>query len=221
MPVPTDGAASFAQIQTTILTPSCATAKCHVGPVPQGQLALTADVSYDNLVGVKPTNPNAIADGIKRVMVGKPDSSLLYHKLVFPPGHHARDYGNPMPTGTAGLSNGQLEFVRQWIAAGAPRAGVVANATLLADKAPQTTPPFAPLVAPASGTGFQLKVDQFDVSPNFERELFNFRKVGNTSDVYVSRQAGPDGGGVPRPEESAQCDSAQPGAASKRCYALG
>ena len=186
-PVPTEGAASFAQIQTTILTPSCATANCHVGPVPQGQLALTADVSYDNLVGVRPTNPNAIADGIKRVMVGKPDSSLLYHKLVFPPGHHARDYGNPMPTGTAGMSNGQLEFVRQWIAAGAPRTGVVANATLLADKAPQTTPPFAPLVAPASGTGFQLKVDQFDVSPNFERELFNFRKVGNTSDVYVSR----------------------------------
>ena len=30
-PSPTEGAASFAQIQTTILTPSCATANCHVG----------------------------------------------------------------------------------------------------------------------------------------------------------------------------------------------
>ena len=186
-PAPIDGAASFAQIQTTILTPSCATANCHVGAGAQAQMALTADVAYDNLVGVKPTNPNALADGFKRVMIGKPDSSLLYHKLVFPPGHHVRDYGNPMPTGTAGLSNGQLEFVRQWIAAGAPRTGIVANATLLSDKALQTTQPFVALAAPPAGTGYQLKVDQFDVSANFERELFNYRKVGNTSDIYVSR----------------------------------
>ena len=186
-PAPVDGAASFAQIQTTILTPSCATANCHVGAAAPAGLALTADVAYDNLVGVKPINPNALADGFRRVMIGKPDSSLLYHKLVFPPGHHSRDYGNPMPTGSAGLSNGQLEFVRQWIAAGAPRTGVVASATLLADKVLQTTQPFQPLVAPAAGTGFQLKVDQFDVAAYFERELFNYRKVGNTSDIYVSR----------------------------------
>ena len=186
-PPPVEGAASFAQLQTTILTPSCATANCHVGVGSQGGLALTADVAYDNLVGMKPVNPNALSDGLKRVMAGKPDSSLLYHKLVFPPGHHARDYGNPMPSGTAGLSNGQLEFVRQWIAAGAPRTGVVANASLLADKVLQTVSAFVPLVAPAPGTGFQLKVDPFDVAAKFERELFDYRKVGNTSDVYVSR----------------------------------
>ena len=186
-PTPVVGAASFAQIQTTILTPSCATSNCHVGTGAQGGLALTADVAYENLVGVKPVNPNAITDGLKRVMVGKPDSSLLYHKLVFPTGHHAHDYGNPMPTGTSGLSVGQLEFVRQWIAAGAPKTGEVANATLLVDKAPQTTQPFEPLPVPAAGTGFQLKVDRFDVGANFERELFNYRKVGNTADVYVSR----------------------------------
>lgn len=186
-PTPTEGAASFAQIQTTILTPSCATASCHVGSTSQGGLALTPDVAYDNLVGVKPTNPNALADGLRRVMVGKPDSSLLYHKLVFPPGHHARDYGNPMPTGTAGLSVGQLEFVRQWIAAGAPRTGVVASAALLADRSAQLSPPFVPLAAPVAGTGYQLKVDSFDVSANFERELFNYRKVGNPADIYVNR----------------------------------
>ena len=186
-PAPVDGAASFAQIQTTILTPTCATANCHVGSGAQAGLVLTADVAYENLVGVRPTNPNAVGDGLKRVMIGKPDSSLLYHKLVFPTGHHAHDYGNPMPTGTAGLSVGQLEFVRQWIAAGAPKTGVVASATLLADKGLQTTQPFQPLAAPAVGAGFQLKVDRFDVAANFERELFNYRKVGNTADVYVSR----------------------------------
>lgn len=186
-PSPMEGAASFALIQTSILTPSCATANCHVGAGAQAGLALTADVAYDQLVGVKPTTPNALADGLRRVMVGKPDSSLLYHKLVFPPGHHARDYGNPMPSGTAGVTVGQLEFVRQWIAAGAPRTGVVASAALLADKSAQSSPPFVPLALPAAGTGYQLRVDPFDVSANFERELFNYRRVGNSADIYVNR----------------------------------
>ena len=186
-PSPMEGAASFALIQATILTPSCATANCHVGAGAQAGLALTADVAYDQLVGVKPTTPNALADGLRRVMVGKPDSSLLYHKLVFPPGHHARDYGNPMPSGTAGVTVGQLEFVRQWIAAGAPRTGVVASAALLADKSAQSSPPFVPLALPAAGTGYQLRVDPFDVSANFERELFNYRRVGNSADIYVNR----------------------------------
>ena len=44
-----------------------------------------------------------------------------------------------------------------------------------------------PLAAPAAGTGYQLKVDPFDVSANFERELFNYRKVGNSADIYVNR----------------------------------
>lgn len=189
VPTPTASIASFAQIQTTILTPSCATANCHVGTTPQAGLDLSDanGGAYDRLVGVAPVNPNAINDGLKRVMAGKPDSSLLYHKLVFPPGHHAHDYGNPMPTGTGGLSVGQLEYVRQWIAAGAPRTGVVADVALLANKVSQATQPFVPLAPPAAGTGVQLKVDQFDVNANFERELFTYRKIGNTAEMYVSR----------------------------------
>ena len=186
-PAPVEGAPSFSQIQTTILAQSCATVGCHVGANAAGGLALSADVAYENLVGIKPMNAAASSDGLRRVMAGKPDSSLLYHKLVFPPGHHARDYGNPMPAGTPGVSVGQLEFVRQWIVAGAPKTGIVANAALLLDRAAQTGQPFEPLLAPPVGTGFQLKVDRFDVVPNFERELFNYRKVGNTADIYVSR----------------------------------
>lgn len=189
VPTPTASVASFAQIQTNILTPSCATANCHVGAAAQAQLDLSDanGGAYDRLVGVMPVNPNAVNDGLKRVMVGKPDSSLLFHKLVFPPGHHAHDYGNPMPTGTGGLSVGQLEFVRQWIAAGAPRTGVVADAALLANRVSQITQPFAPLAVPPAGTGIQLKVDQFDVSANFEREVFTYRKLGNTGEMFVSR----------------------------------
>ncbi|MEO6525860.1 MAG: hypothetical protein ABIP93_04490 [Gemmatimonadaceae bacterium] len=186
-PGPSTADGSFAQLQRQVLTPSCATAGCHVGPAAQAQLALTADVAYEQLVGVAVSNPNAQRDGLRRVMVGKPDSSLLFHKLVFPAGHHASDYGNPMPTGTAGVSAGQLEFVRQWIEKGAPKLGTVVDASLLANQSRQVGIPFAPLVAPTSGSGIQLKVEPFDVTSNFERELFTYRVIGNAEPMYVNR----------------------------------
>ena len=179
--------ASFAQIQASVLTTSCATSGCHLGSSPQGQLSLSADVAYEQLVGISPANPAARADGLKRVRPGLPDSSLLYHKLITVAGHHAHDYGNPMPSGTAGLSVGVVEYIRQWIAAGAPKTGVVADGSLLIDRTPQAVMPFQPLVAPLAGSGIQLKVDRFDVVHDFERELFTYRKVGNADPLYVSR----------------------------------
>ncbi|MBA3658883.1 MAG: hypothetical protein H0W67_04735 [Gemmatimonadales bacterium] len=184
---PTTSAATFARVQTDVFTPSCATVGCHVGSAASGGLDLSAAVAYEQLIGVVPTNPNAKADGLKRVVAFKPDSSLLYHKLIFPAGHHASDYGNVMPTGTGGLTVGQVEYVRQWIAAGAPKTGTVADPILLADRTAQTALPFAPLIAPAPGAGIQLKVERFDVVPNFERELFTYRKLGNTAEMFVSR----------------------------------
>src|SRR4051812_47179723 len=181
------GNVGFDQFQAQVLTPSCATSGCHVSPNPQGGLNLSEGAAYLNLLNISPNNATATNDGLKRVMPGKPDSSLLYHKLVFAPGHHAHDYGNVMPVGTGGVSNGQLEWVRQWIVAGAPRNTAVADASLLADKAVQTAAPFAPLAAPLAGEGYQLKVDKFDVAGAFERELFVYRKVGNTQDAFVNR----------------------------------
>ncbi len=187
VPEPSAGQGTFAQLQRQILTPSCATASCHVGPAAQGQLVLTDDVAYEQLVGVMPSNASARRDGLRRVTPGKPDSSLLLHKLIVPAGHHASDYGAPMPVGTAGLSVGQVEYVRQWIERGAPKTGVVADALLLADATRQVVLPFAPLAPPAIGAGIQLKVEPFDVSRNFERELFTYRVLGNTEPVYVNR----------------------------------
>jgi hypothetical protein len=178
---------TFAQIQRQILTPSCATAGCHVGSTAQGQLVLSADVAYEQLVGVAPSNPSALRDGLRRVTAGKPDSSLLFHKLITPPGHHTADYGNPMPSGTAGLSVGQVEYVRQWIEKGAPKTGTVADASLLADRSRQVSLPFEPLAAPAAGSGIQLRVEPFDVSSSFERELFTYRTLTNGQPIYVNR----------------------------------
>jgi hypothetical protein len=178
---------SFARIQSSILAAQCV--GCHTAgqaAATQSGLALDAGVAYDNLVGAAPANLLAREDGLLRVKPFRPDSSLLYHKLSWVPGHHARDYGMPMPAGsTTGLSEGQLEYVRRWIEAGAPRTGDVVDTALLADRTPQRVPPFAPLPAPA--VGVQLRVDSFPVRGRFERELFLYRKLDNSADVYVNR----------------------------------
>ena len=54
----------------------------------------------------------------------------------------------------------------------------MASAALLADKSAQVSPPFVRLAAPLVDTGYQLKADAFHVSANFERELCDYRKVG-------------------------------------------
>jgi hypothetical protein len=178
---------SFALLQARVLTPQCA--GCHAAGTPtatQSGLVLDAARAYSALVGAQAANANARRDGLLRVAPGKPDSSLLYHKLVWTPGHHAADYGNPMPLGTtAGISAGELEFVRRWIAAGAPRDGAVAPAALLDDRTAQALPPFAPPERPARGV--QLAVDSFSVAPAFERELFVLRPLGNAQEVFVDR----------------------------------
>jgi hypothetical protein len=153
-----------------------------------GNLVLAPDVAYDNLVNAAPTNLAAQRDGLKRVAPGSPESSLLFQKLVLSlAATHSGEYGNTMPVGSAPLTQGQVDFIRQWIQAGAPRTGVVADTTLLANKTLQPGTAFTPLVAPPAGQGFQVKADSFGVRANFERELFVYRPLGNAADIYVNR----------------------------------
>lgn len=184
-PVP-DG--TFARIQRTILDPQCVS--CHrtgTSFARQSQLVLSSDSSYEQLVGANPVQIVAKADGMLRVKPFRSDSSLLFHKLAWVPGHHSRDYGTLMPMGTTqGLTTGQLEYIRRWIEAGAPRSGNVVDTAVLADSRLQTAT-FTPLPAPAAGTGLQLAVDSFAVAPTAERELFVYRSLGNAAEVYVSR----------------------------------
>lgn len=185
--------ASFDLLQQRVLTPSCATSGCHASEkdpsFAQHGLVLAEGVAYQNLVGVDPKNSDAKADGLKRVKAFASLESLLYHKLSPSASHHSgKLYGNPMPLGGSPLSNGQIEFIRRWIDAGAPRTGSVsiADPTLLDDKTVATTT-YEPLPVPAAGTGLQMAVAPFDIQPNFERELFTRQMVGNASDMYVNR----------------------------------
>jgi Copper type II ascorbate-dependent monooxygenase, C-terminal domain len=191
-PTPT---ASFALLQQKILTTSCATQGCHASEKDasfnQHGLVLTDGVAYQNLVGVAPKNSSALTDGLKRVTAFNSLQSLLYHKLSpDAASHHAgKQYGNPMPLGSNLLSAGQVEFVRRWIEAGAPKEGNVADPALLDDKTPitSTSTTFTPLDKPAIGAGYQLTTGQFDVAPNFERELFIRRDINNPVETYVNR----------------------------------
>lgn len=178
---------TFARIQRDILDKSCVS--CHRAGdanARQSQLVLTGDSAYAQMVGVASLQQFARADGFPRVKPYRADSSLLYHKLSWVPGHHSRDYGQLMPMGTTkGVTAGQLEYVRRWIEAGAPRVGHVVDTAVLADVRLQSAS-FTPLAAPTAA-GLQLKVDSFAVSPGSERELFVYRRVGNATDLYVTR----------------------------------
>jgi len=179
--------ASFAHLESRLFTPSCATSGCHDRGTAAAGLDLTAGRAHAALVGVTPTTPGARSAGMLRVRAGDPEGSLLYHKLAVGDGHHAGDYGNPMPLGADPITVGQLEFVRRWIAAGAPRAGAVADTALMADRTAQLGTVFEPLAAPPAGAGLQLRIDRFGVAPNFERELFVFRRLGNPEPLHVTR----------------------------------
>ena len=187
---------SFGLIQDRILTPTCATSGCHAattdGTYIQHGLVLEKSVAYANLLGVVPLNTLSKADGHLRVKAYKSLESLLYHKLNWDLSHHGgKQYGTPMPLGGTALTLGQIEFVRRWIEAGAPKTGEVADAKLLDDKTPSVTSTndFVAMQTPQQEglVGFQLKVDKFTIQPNFEREIFVRRNVGNTTEIYVNR----------------------------------
>ena len=104
---------SFHDLQANVLTKSCAVSGCHVAAsaASAGGLSLEGEAAWANLVGATPSMLSAKQDGLKRVRPGRPDSSLLYLKLIAPSPQSGKDYGNTMPSGGALLSAGQLEFI--------------------------------------------------------------------------------------------------------------
>lgn len=183
---------SFDLIQDRIFTKSCAVPGCHFsendGSFAQHGLILAKGKAYSNLFEIDPKNSEARKDGLKLVKAFNSQQSLLFHKLNTDNSHHSgKNYGSTMPLGNEPLFQGQIEFIRRWIEAGAPDKGVVADAKLLDDTTPSNTVLFEALAAPAAGTGYQMKLDKFEVASNFERELFVRKPLGNTETAYVNR----------------------------------
>ena len=86
--------------------------------------------------------------------------SYLWEKINAPDKDHFYadhpQYGEIMPLGMDFLTNGQLEFIRQWIVAGAPETGVVADSLLLQDSVRFVDALFEPLQPPEVGVQYHI-----------------------------------------------------------------
>lgn len=182
---------TFNVIQSEILDKSCATSGCHFSDKDpsfiQHGLLLKGGVSYDNLINKTPGNITAQESGLKRVIPFDFQNSLLYQKLLFETNHKSeKNFGSIMPLGNDMLFKGQVEYIRRWIEAGAPKTGIVADIALLEDKTPSLAK-FEPLSPPKSGEGFQMGLAPFEIYANFEREIFIRKQLLNKESVYVNK----------------------------------
>ncbi len=183
---------SFEIIQEAILNTSCAISGCHASSADpsfaQHGLVLTPGKSYANLVGATPKNSAAPALGMKLVRPRDLDNSFLLHKIACESGHHATsaNFGATMPMGGNFLTKGQVAFIKEWIAKGASATDGTVSESLLKDSS-ACQPSIVPLEVPAAGSGFQMKIDPFEIAPNFEREIFIRKNTPNTQPVFVNR----------------------------------
>ncbi|HUP87943.1 MAG TPA: hypothetical protein VM100_01190 [Longimicrobiales bacterium] len=186
-PTITTPTSTWERILATTIQPSCLEG-CHASgqkDATESGLVLNSNVAYQNLVGINTKNAAAKTHGMLRVKPGDPDASFFYWKLLFlasPAGH---DYGAGMPLGRPPLTNGEIDYIRRWIIAGAPAAGEVVDTAVLRDKTRLNVENFTALAPPP--VGYQLHIDAFNISPKFEREIFVYSKVGNNTDVFVNR----------------------------------
>lgn len=182
--------ASFDVIQDQIFTTTCAVSGCHAstsdGTYAQHGLVLAKGQAYDNLFGKKARNAAAAGMNLLLVKPNDADNSFLFHKITCQTAHHTGNFGSQMPLGGKVLSKGQVEFVKRWINAGAPKTGNPVDLSVLDDKSACQVD-VVPLAPPPAGQGFQLKIDPFDIVKNYERELFVRKNSPNTSTVYVNK----------------------------------
>lgn len=183
---------TYEVIQGEIWDQSCTT--CHLAGTSfarQSDLILTADVSYEQLINRAPNNTAAREDGL--LLVGDQGlesiySSFLWEKInVLDQEHFYSDhpgYGTQMPLGGDPLTNGQLEYVRQWILSGAPKTGDLVDREILNDTSKFITPPFEPLTIPENG--YQFHVTPFDIPSNTDREIFIYQPLNNSEPIYIS-----------------------------------
>ncbi|MFT5484825.1 MAG: hypothetical protein ACI9GW_003493 [Halieaceae bacterium] len=115
---------TFSAIQATVFEQAdCNNSLCHSSDSAAGGLDLSTDFAYDNLVDV-----DSVSSNLLRVNPRRPSASFLYQKLsakTFPGSYEV--VGSPMPVSGESISAGQLEALRLWIEAGAPKDGSVGD----------------------------------------------------------------------------------------------
>src|SRR5262245_22449141 len=105
----------FAWIRDNVFKTSCANfSSCHQGTRPPGNLNLTPDRSYAQLVNIASSQQT----GWTRVVPGDPERSYLLVKLRLVPGPLGD--GDFMPPNSPPICSEKIEALRRWIADGAP-----------------------------------------------------------------------------------------------------
>jgi len=168
----------------------CSNVVCH-GAGQAGGLDLRPGSSYDSLMKDSLTVP-----GMKLVYPGRRDLSLLFINLAAkttPNEYTAPLRAMPLDPVPA-LTTNQLEAVRKWIEAGAPREGVVAGTADLLDACLPPPEPIAidPLPPPAPGKGVQLRMARVDIPPRYESEGC-FVSYYDLTDQVPEKYKSPDG----------------------------
>jgi hypothetical protein len=180
---PSADSGSFGLLKKNVLDQNCATSGCHNSSSKAGGMVLEGSEAFASLVNVQPSNTAAKNAGLLRVKPSQPEKSFLYLKtdqVV------SSQYGDRMPQSSSqGLNSSAHEFIRQWIAAGAPETGEVADRRLLEEPALPTSAFVAP-ISPAQG--LQLHLRPFAIDPKTEREIFVYNQSVNAQDtLYVNR----------------------------------
>jgi len=154
---------------------------CHNAQNNQGNLNLegTENQIYQRLVNVNPTNPAAVSKNNKLIRPGYPERSFLYRKInnnLYPDaGLHGIEEGNPMPGyPSEGLTNVEIETIRQWIYKGAPQNNNVVDVSILEQyysgmgiNAIENPPP-----SPTEPGSFRIHLGKLFLAPQNEIEYF-------------------------------------------------
>lgn len=171
----------FSEIQSEVLSPTCATAGCHTGAsAPQG-LRLDPEVSYGLLVGVSSSE----VPSVLRVDPGNPDDSYLVQKL-----EGTAAAGERMPLNRPPLPQTTIDVIRQWILEGA-----------IDDRAASSAAVRVTAVSPAPGD--ELAAAPARIVAMFDRELDASTVHHDTFVVVASGGDGTFGDGNERRVEAA------------------
>jgi len=187
-----DYESSYNIIQGEIFDKYCIS--CHIAGNPyaaESGLILTADISYASLINKIPNNEYAAGDELFRVStaggIQGTNKSFLIEKINARNMEHFNThagYGSIMPIGPLYLTNGQIDFIWDWISEGAPETGQVADISFL-DNIERYDPEFIPLKTPENG--IQIHLGPFEVAPQQETEFFYFTDLDNENDEFINR----------------------------------
>ncbi|MGL4631787.1 MAG: hypothetical protein ACRCVT_11325 [Leadbetterella sp.] len=174
-----------------IITPNCALSGCHASEVDpsflEHGLVLKTFADFQKMISKIPKNETAKEEDLELVMPFNSHASLLYQKLRYEPNHHSfKNFGSSMPLGRDLLTQGEVEYVRKWIDAGAPLDGVSVDPLVLENKNPSPTN-FQILEPLNTSEGYQLKLDPFEIYPFFEREIFVHKALNNPQPVFINK----------------------------------